>query len=122
MNRRDFLAAGAAAIAGPALAQDQQAAFDGFIAAAEIKAQSAGVPQAVIVQARQGLAYNPNLVRPAGADPESRRVGRYVQSLLTGDGARAKAKRAANPRMAEIEVRFGVPASVLTAFWGRESS
>ena len=122
MNRRGFLAAGAAAIANPVLAQDQQAAFDGFIAAAEIKAQSAGVPPAVIVQARQGLAYNPSLVRPAGADPESRRVGRYVQSLLTGDGARAKAKRAANPGMAEIEVRFGVPASVLTAFWGRESS
>lgn len=122
MNRRGFLAAGAAAIASPALAQDQQTAFDGFVAAAEIKAQSAGVPQLVIAQARQGLAYNAGLVRPAGADPESRRVGRYVQSLLTGDGARAKAKRAANPRMAEIEVRFGVPASVLTAFWGRESS
>jgi membrane-bound lytic murein transglycosylase B len=49
-------------------------------------------------------------------------VGRYVTSLIGGDGARARAKRAENPRMADIEDRLGVPASVLTAFWGRESS
>lgn len=123
MNRRAFLAAGVcAAAAGPALAQAEQEAFDRFIASAEGLAAKIGVSSAVMTQARQGLAYNPGLVRPAGADPESRRVGRYVQALLTGDGQRAKAKRAANPRLAEIEVRFGVPASVLTAFWGRESS
>ena len=122
MNRRGFLAAGAAALAGPAFAQSDVEAFEAFVSGAEARASAAGVSSGVIAQARQGLAYNPNLARPAGADPESRRVGRYVQALLNGDGQRARAKRAANPRMAEIEVRYGVPASVLTAFWGRESS
>ncbi|MDB5453968.1 MAG: lytic murein transglycosylase [Caulobacteraceae bacterium] len=122
MNRRGFLAAGTAALASPAWTQSPDDAFQAFVAAAEQRASAAGVSAATLAQAREGLAYNPNLVRPAGADPESRRVGRYVQALLSGDGQRARAKRAANPRMAEIEVRYGVPASVLTAFWGRESS
>jgi lytic murein transglycosylase len=122
VNRRRFLAAGAAALASPAVAQDGSQAFEAFVADAERRAQAAGVSAATLAAARDGLAYNAGLVRPAGADPEARRVGRYVQALLSGDGQRAKAKRAANPRMAEIEVRFGVPASVLTAFWGRESS
>lgn len=124
MNRRGFAAALAASLTVPAAARAQspEAAFDGFVAAAEFKAASEGVSPAVIAAAREGLAYNPNLVRPAGADPESRRVGRYVQALLSGDGRRAAAKRAANPGLADIEARFGVPASVLVAFWGRESS
>jgi membrane-bound lytic murein transglycosylase B len=122
VNRRAFLGASAAAIAAPALAQTPEDAFQGFVAAVEMKAVSAGISSPTIALARQGLAYNPSLVKPAGADPEARRVGRYVQSLINGDGQRARAKRAENPRMAEIEDRFGVPASVLTAFWGRESS
>ena len=122
MNRRAFLAASAAALASPAFAQTPEDAFNGFVAAVELKAQSAGISSPTIALARQGLAYNPSLARPAGADPESRRVGRYVTSLIAGEGQRARVKRAENPRLADIERDFGVPASVLTAFWGRESS
>lgn len=123
MNRRRLLATGLAfAAATPAFAQSTEEELQGFLTAAELKAGNAGISAATIASAREGLAYNPSLVRVAGADPESRRVGRYVQSLLNGDGARARSKLAANPRLAEIETRFGVPASVLVAFWGRESS
>ena len=122
MNRRAFLAASAAAVAAPAFAQTPEDGFDAFVAAAEKRAADANISGPTIALARQGLAFNPSLVKPAGADPEARRVGRYVTSLINGDGQRARAKRADNPRMADIEDRFGVPASVLTAFWGRESS
>ena len=123
MNRRRLLASGLAfAAAAPAFAQSPEDEFQGFLAAAEMKAANAGISALTIAAARERLAYNPGLVRVAGADPEARRVGRYVQSLLNGDGNKAKLKLAANPRLFDIEKSFGVPASVLVAFWGRESS
>lgn len=124
MNRRAFLAGGAALLPAAAMAQAMPSSegFETWVGRAEAGAVRAGLSPATIAVARQGLALNPNLVRPAGADPESRRVGRYVQALINGDGQKAKAKRAAYPQLAEIERRYAVPASVLTAFWGRESS
>lgn len=125
MNRRRLLLAGlAASLPGLAHAQSTPTpeAFLTWVSAAEDRARRDGLSDATIVSARTGLRLNPDLVRPAGADAESRRVGRYVQGLINGDGQRARAKRAANPRLADIEQRFGVPASVLVAFWGRESS
>ena len=124
MNRRDLLAAAAALAASPALARAQTSSptrFTDWVAAAEAAALLAGVSQRAIEAARTGLAFNPGLIRPAGAQAESGRVGPYVQRLVTGETAFARARRAANPGIAGVERRYGVPASVLIAFWGRES-
>ena len=78
MNRRDLLAAAAALAASPALARAQTsspARFTDWVAAAEAAALLAGVSQRAIEAARTGLAFNPGLIRPAGAQAESGRVG-----------------------------------------------
>ena len=123
MQRRDFiLGAGALAVAGPAAAQPAAGAFEAFVAGAEGAALMAGVSQNTIQAARSGLAYNAGLVRPAGAQAESNnRVGPYVTRLVNGETALAQRKRSQFPAIADIERRYGVPASVLIAFWGRES-
>lgn len=124
MNRRDLLTAAGALLAVPALARAQSASpadFAGWVAAAEAAALLAGVSRQTMRAARDGLAFNPSLIRPAGAQAESGRVGPYVTRLVNGETALARAKRAAFPAIGEIERRYGVPASVLIAFWGRES-
>ena len=123
MNRRHFLVAGAALLGAPACAQPvvTREAFDSWVAAAEASATLNGVSEASIKAARVGLAMNPGLIRPAGAQPESKRVGIYVKSLIGGDGPIALKKLAQFPRIRDIQTQLGVPASVLVAFWGRES-
>jgi len=120
MNRRCALALSAAALALPraAFAQDD---LNAWLAGIEARALLSGISQAAMTSAREGLVFNSSLIRPAGAAPESRRVGRYVQQLVTGDGPVARRKRAEFPAIGEVERRYGVPASVLVAFWGRET-
>ncbi len=123
VNRRAFMLAGASALALPAAAQAvvTPEAFNGWVAAAEARALLEGVSDTSIRAARQGLMLNPSLIRPAGAQPESKRVGTYVKSLIAGDGPIALRKLGQFPRIRDIQAQLGVPASVLVAFWGRES-
>jgi len=124
VRRRDLIAAMAAGLAWPAMPRAQAATaadFTAWVSAAEAAALLAGVSQRTVSDARSGLAFNPSLIRPAGAQSESGRVGPYVQRLVTSDTGVARARRAANPQIAQIEARYGVPGSVLVAFWGRES-
>jgi lytic murein transglycosylase len=124
VRRRDLIAAMAAGLALPALARAQSASsadFAAWVSAAEAAALLAGVSQSAVNDARSGLAFNPSLIRPAGAQSESGRVGPYVQRLVGSDTGIARARRAAWPQIGQIESRYGVPGSVLVAFWGRES-
>ena len=123
LSRRRILAGAVALTATSGLAWGQAATndFGAWVDAAEAAALLAGISQQTIRAAREGLTFNANLVRPAGAQAESGRVGPYVTRLVSGDAPLARNKRAQFPRIAEIERRLGVPASVLIAFWGRES-
>lgn len=120
MNRRRLLVTAAAAAAAP-LPSYAQDGLEDWLVATEARALLAGVSQTAMRSARDGLAFNDSLIRPAGAQPESRRVGRYVQALITGDGPIARRKLGEFPAIGDVERRFGVPASVLVAFWGRET-
>jgi membrane-bound lytic murein transglycosylase B len=124
VRRRDLIAAMAAGLAWPVLSRAQSATaadFAAWVTAAEAAALLAGISQGAVSNARTGLAFNPSLIRPAGAQSESGRVGPYVQRLVASDTGVARARRAAWPQIGPIEARYGVPGSVLVAFWGRES-
>ncbi len=133
MNRRHFLASAAALTALPASARAQEAeaeamqaaargAFPGWVAETEAAARGAGVSQGVMDAARAGLEFNADLVKPAGAAAESRRVGQYIDTLIDREGPIAQEKAAEHPQLSLVEAAHGVPASVLVAFWGRESA
>lgn len=123
LDRRAFLL-GAAALGAPGVALAQtatQSDFQAWVAGAEAAALLAGISQATTRSARQGLVFQTGMLRPAGTQAESGRVGRYVQRLVTGEAPVARRKLAEFPAIAAIERRYGVPGSVLVAFWGRES-
>lgn len=126
MNRRRFLCLALASAALPLRAagqgDDPAASLDDWLARAEAAAREAGVPDAALEEARTGLRFNADLVKPAGAAAESRRVGQYIDNLIRREGPTAQAKRAEHPRLAEVEAAYGVPASALVALWGRETS
>jgi membrane-bound lytic murein transglycosylase B len=124
MKRRQFIMSLAASgLAWPAVGQTLPTAdaFEAWVAGAEAAGRLSGISEMTLASARVGLALNPALIRPAGAASESRRVGQYVQRLILGDGPIARNKLAAFPDIYRIEQRYGVPASVQVAFWGRES-
>lgn len=126
MDRRRFLSlmlASAAAPLGAAAEDDPAASFDAWVRETEAAAGRAGVSAGAMDAARQGLRFNADLVKPAGAAPESeRRIGAYIDNLISREGGIARTKRSEHPRLTEIEAEHGVPASALVAFWGRESS
>jgi lytic murein transglycosylase len=126
MKRRAFLALAFASAALPlrafGQAEDEAAGLDNWLARVEAMAREAGLPAAAMAEARAGLRFNADLVQPAGAAAESRRVGQYIDTLIRREGPIARDKRAEHPRLAEIEAAYGVPASALVALWGRETS
>lgn len=121
MDRRGFLIAGAAALATPAFAADEDQVFAAWVSDAEAAAVAAGVSPAVILSARRGLARDPSLTVKRTPPEADNRVSTYVTNLLKGSGT-AIAKRAAHAAALDgVAAAHGVPASIQTAFWGRES-
>lgn len=121
MDRRGFLIAGAAALATPALAADEDQGFAVWVAGAEAAARTQGVSPAVIASARNGLARDASLAAKRSSPEANDRVSLYVGNLMKGSGlAIAKRKAYATP-LDGVAAAHGVPASIQTAFWGRES-
>ena len=115
----------------PARAAD--AAFTQFIASLWPEAQAAGVSRATFEAETRGLEPDyklPDLIlpgRPATGAPSQAEFVQvpadYVKEAsiarLAAEGQKLTAKHRA--ALTEIEIRFGVPASVVLAIWGRET-
>lgn len=117
--------------ASPARATD--AAFTGFIASLWPEAKAAGVSRATFERETQGLEPDyklPDLILPgrpktgAPAQAEFVRVpADYIKEAsiarLAVEGQRLLQKY--RPALDTIEKRFGVPATIVLAIWGRET-
>jgi lytic murein transglycosylase len=115
----------------PAHAAD--AAFTQFIASLWPDAQAAGVSRATFDRETAGLEPNtklPDLIlpgRPATGNPAQAEFVQvpadYIKepsiARLAGEGQKLLAKY--RPALDKIESRFGVPATVVLAIWGRET-
>src|SRR5438876_4627583 len=115
----------------PARAADS--GFTQFIASLWPEAQAAGVSRATFDAETSGLEPDyklPDLIlpgRPATGAPSQAEFVQvpadYVKEAsiarLAGEGQRLMAKHRA--ALSQIETRFGVPASVVLAIWGRET-
>jgi lytic murein transglycosylase len=125
--------ASVAIIASPLPASAADAGFTQFIASLWPEAQAAGVSRATFDAETRGLEPDyklPDLIlpgRPATGAPSQAEFVQvpadYVKeasiAALAAEGQRLMAKYRAP--LAAIEARFGVPASIMLAIWGRET-
>lgn len=136
MNRRAFLmsAAGLAASPGaspppplpgeavlPASASDLTAWLASFTA----RAIAAGVREDVVAQALDGFKPDPNVLHRDQNQPEfTRPIGDYIERVVSpGDISMGQARRQSlAPVLDRVEAESGVPAEILIAVWGIESS
>src|SRR6185369_12062640 len=133
MMRRALIAAVIAIICGLSPARAADAAFTQFIASLWPEAQAAGVSRATFDEQTRGLEPDyklPDLIlpgRPATGAPSQAEFVQvpadYVKEAsiarLAADGQRLLAQY--RPALNAIEARFGVPATVVLAIWGRET-
>ena len=122
-----------AIMAGVAPASAADAGFTQFIASLWPEAQAAGVSRATFDSETRGLEPDyklPDLIlpgRPATGAPSQAEFVQvpadYVKeasiAALAAEGQRLMAKYRAP--LAAIEARFGVPATIMLAIWGRET-
>lgn len=127
-----FLAAALVMLAAPSSARAADTAFTQFIASLSPQAQRIGVSRATFDAATRGLEPDyklPDLVLPGRTAPPPTQAefvqvpADYVReqtiARLAADG-RALAQKYRDV-LARIEQRYGVPASVILAIWGRET-
>src|ERR1700681_3124741 len=123
----------AAAIAGSTPARAADAAFAQFIASLWPEAQAAGVSRATFDAETRGLEPDfklPDLILPGRPATGAPSQAEFVQvpadylkeasiARLSEEGQRLMAKH--RSALAGIEARFGVPATIVLAIWGRET-
>src|SRR5258705_1928163 len=133
MKRLAFIVALIAIVGGVPPARAADAAFTQFIASLWPEAQAAGVSRATFDAETKGLEPDyklPDLLlpgRPATGAPSEAEFVRvpadYVKEAsivrLAAEGQKLMQKH--RTALTEIEKRFGVPASVVLAIWGRET-
>src|SRR3981189_3634367 len=133
MNRLAFIVAVIAVICGLSPAHAADAGFTQFIASLWPEAQAAGVSRATFEAETRGLEPDyklPDLLlpgRPATGAPSQAEFVQvpadYVKEApiarLAAEGQKLMQKHSG--ALSEIEKRFGVPASVVLAIWGRET-
>ncbi|MGE5157430.1 MAG: lytic murein transglycosylase [Gemmatimonas sp.] len=128
-----FLAAAFAALCGASPARAADAAFTQFIASLWPEAQAAGVSRATFGRETHGLEPDyklPDLILPGRPPTGAPAQAEFVQvpadyvreasiARLAGQGQ--KLLQQYRPSLNLIERRFGVPATVVLAIWGRET-
>src|ERR1700723_3887482 len=133
LDRVPVIAAVLAVMASIAPACAADAGFTQFIASLWPEAQAAGVSRATFDAETRGLEPDyklPDLIlpgRPATGAPSQAEFVQvpadYVReasiAALAAEGQRLMAKNRAP--LAAIEARFGVPATIMLAIWGRET-
>jgi lytic murein transglycosylase len=133
MSRLAFIVAVIAVLCGAHPARAADAGFTQFIASLWPKAQAAGVARATFDAETRGLEpdYNlPDLILPGRPSTGAPAQAEFVQVpadylkeasivRLATEGQRLLRKY--RPALSAIEARFGVPATIVLAIWGRET-
>ena len=115
-----------AVLAGPALAASchNTGSYERWLEAFKKDAAAQGISQRVIAEATPSMTFDPAIVRRDHGQAVFNQSFLQFSDRMVG-GARipnglAKIKQHAK-LFAEVEKKYGVPAPVLTAFWGLES-
>src|SRR6266852_9823198 len=133
MKRLAFIVAVIASVCASPPARAADAAFIQFIASLWPEAQAAGVPRATFDAETRGLEPDyklPDLILPGRPATGAPSQAEFVQVpadylneasiiRLAAEGQRLMQKHRA--ALAGIEARFGVPATIVLAIWGRET-
>src|SRR5437764_4349344 len=133
MGRLAFIVAVIAVTLGASPTGAADAGFTRFIASLWPEAQAAGVTRAVFDAQTRGLEPDfdlPDLILPGRPATGAPSQAEFVQvpadylkeasiARLASEGQRLLQKY--RPALTEIESRFGVPASIVLAIWGRET-
>ena len=133
MKRLVFIVAVIAVVCGPPPARAADAAFTQFIASLWPEAQAAGVSRATFDAETRGLEPDyklPDLILPGRPATGAPSQAEFVQvpadyikeaaiARLAAEGQRLTQKY--RDALNAIEARFGVPATVVLAIWGRET-
>jgi lytic murein transglycosylase len=132
MSRLAFLVTVIAVLCGSS-ARAADAGFTQFVASLWPEAQAAGVSRATFDGETRGLEPDyklPDLILPGRPATGAPSQAEFVQvpadylkeasiARLAEEGQRLLAKY--RPALTEIEARFGVPATIVLAIWGRET-
>ena len=133
MRRTAFIVAVIATLCGPSSARAADSAFTQFIASLWPEAQAQGVSRATFEAETRGLEPDyklPDLILPGRPATGAPSQAEFVQvpadyikeasiARLAGEGQ--KLMQQYRPALDAIEQRFGVPATVVLAIWGRET-
>lgn len=104
---------------------DRAAQFSRWVEAFRASARAAGINDATLHAALDSVRYLPQVIEADRSQPEfTRAVWDYLDSAVSPTRiARGQEKlRQLRPQLAPIAARYGVPAEVLVAIWGVESS
>src|ERR1700747_2068324 len=133
MKRIVFIVALIAIVCDVSRARAADAAFAQFIASLWPEAQAAGVSRAIFDAETRGLEPDyklPDLILPGRPATGAPSQAEFVQvpadyineaslARLAAEGQ--KLMQQYRPALGAIETRFGVPATVVLAIWGRET-
>jgi lytic murein transglycosylase len=133
MRRMALIAATIASLCGSSAAHAADAAFTQFIASLWPEAEAAGVSRATFDRETRGLEPDyklPDLILPGRPPTGAPAQAEFVQVPADYINEAAIARLAEHgqkllqqyrPSLDAIESRFGVPATVVLAIWGRET-
>jgi lytic murein transglycosylase len=113
-------------LAGPALAASCQntGSYERWLDAFKKEAASQGISQRVIAEATPSMTFDPAIVRRDHGQGVFNQTFLQFSDRMVGGGripsGLAKIKQHA-ALFAAVEKKYGVPAPVITAFWGLES-
>jgi lytic murein transglycosylase len=133
MSRLAFMVAVIAVLCGPSAARAADPGFTQFIASLWPEAEAAGVSRSTFDAETKGLEPDyklPDLILPGRPATGAPSQAEFVQvpadyikeasiARLAAEGQRLMLKY--SDALRTIEARFGVPASVVLAIWGRET-
>jgi len=111
--------------AAMAPARPRAASFDAWVREFRREAAAAGIDAATLAAAFDDATYLPEVIRRDRAQPEfSRRVWTYLDGAVSPARIRRGRERwqAHRPAIETAAARTGVPAPILVAIWGIESS
>ncbi len=118
--RKLFLFLAALAV-GPVQAQDD---FDSWLGAFRQEARTQGISSATLDAALSGVVPNPRVIELDRRQPEFLQTfSRYLGSRVTpAQVARGQAQLEQNAALLDaVEQKYGIPKTVLVAFWGLET-
>ena len=109
----------------PQASPEQRAGFDRWAQGFRGRAVAKGIAPGVVDRALAVAAYDPDVIRLDRRQAEfARPIWEYLDSAVSdtrrANGARAMAEHGGKLR--QIEARYGVPAEVVAAIWGMETS